>query len=284
VKAKVYVKFPKAGLGNKLLTWSRAYVFAELNGLELHTSSWFSWFVGAWLRNEQKKRLYIGYFKKKGLLADFLFFCYRLFYKKIEEPNIEKINLPQNKTLYVFDKTFRTFDFYAEIRPFKALVKEGLFKMLTPAVKKAYENAEKPVIAMHIRRGDFKIANPITPLSFFIEVLTEIRTQAGKDLPVTVFSDANEEELKPILQLPNAQLATQNADIVDLLLLARSQYLLTSISSTFSYWAAFLSEGVIIKPAEEWHEPLRDETDPLSSKEIIWTGLSLSTQFNNSLN
>jgi len=270
MQPKVYVKFPKAGLGNKLLTWSRAYVFAELNGFELHTSSWFSLFWGAWFRRENRKRIYIGYFKRYGFITSSRYFFCRLFYKKIEEPVIEKLSTIPRNTLYVFNKTYRTFDFFDEVRPNKTLVKQGLYNMLTPLVKTAYEKTEKPVIGMHVRRGDFKFSNTITPLGFFIEVLEEIRTQTGEALPVTVFTDADKEDLSALLNLSNVSLAQPNADIVDILLLASSKYLITSVSSTFSYWSAFLSDGIIIKPPEEWHVPFRTKDDQAFKHEILW--------------
>src|SRR4051812_7423773 len=103
MQSKVYVEFPKAGLGNKLLPWSRAYVFSKLNGLEMHTSSWFSLFIGAWLRKENKKRIYWGYFKKAGWPTSVRFFFYRLLLKKVEEPEIETgVKLGRN-TLFLFN-------------------------------------------------------------------------------------------------------------------------------------------------------------------------------------
>jgi hypothetical protein len=97
-------------------------------------------------------------------------------------------------------------------------------------------------------------------------------------LPVTIFTDANSKEIEDLLKLPNVSLASSNPDIVDILLLADSKYLLTSVSSTFSYWAAFLSEGIVIKPPKEWQAPLRHETDPLREKEILWAGLPVSSE------
>ena len=58
---KVYVDFPKVGLGNMLLVWARAVVFCKLNNLDLTTSSWWGLRWGALLRRESKKRLYYQY-------------------------------------------------------------------------------------------------------------------------------------------------------------------------------------------------------------------------------
>lgn len=271
MSSKVYVRFPKAGLGNKLLTWSRAYVFARLNQLEMHTSSWFTFFIGSWLRRENKNRIYLGYFKQAGVLKKIRFELYKLFLKKETEPLLEKIKeLPKNQ-LFVFDKIFREYDFFKEIRPYRSIVKEGIFDMLTPKIKKQYESIEKPVIGIHVRRGDFKLGGHITPIEFFVEVVESLREQSDKLLPVTIFTDADREEIQPLLDLPLVKTAQPKAHIIDILLLAESKILVMSVNSTFSYWAAFLSEGIVIKHPIEWHVPLRAEDDALKCKEIEWT-------------
>ena len=88
----VYVKFPKAGLGNRLLTWSRAYVFANLNNLEIQTSSWTAVHYGALVRKEKQNRLYFGYFKKAGLIKTIRFLYYLFSRKKIIEPPVLRMN------------------------------------------------------------------------------------------------------------------------------------------------------------------------------------------------
>ena len=52
---KVYIKFPKTGLGNMLLVWARGVAFAKLNNLSYGTSSWWGLRWGALIRREQKK-------------------------------------------------------------------------------------------------------------------------------------------------------------------------------------------------------------------------------------
>jgi hypothetical protein len=268
-KAKVYVKFPKAGLGNMLLTWSRAYVFATLNGLEMHTSSWSRIHFGAWLRRERKKRLYFGYFKQGGLLKSFRFLYYLTNRRKIFEPPVQVINVSNADVVFVFDKIFTEYDFFKEIRPYRTLIEDAIFNMLTPHLRRQYEQFKQPIIGIHIRRGDFLIGSTLTEMSFFIEVVKRVREIAGSDLEVTLFTDAKPEEVKELASLKNVRIAEPKADILDMLLLARSQILVLSIGSTFSYWAAFLSKGKIIKHPDEWHVPF-DDSD--SCRENIWDG------------
>jgi hypothetical protein len=72
----------------------------------------------------------------------------------------------------------------------------------------------------------------------------------GKSLPVTVFTDGRKSELQQLFELENIFLSEDNDDLTDLLLLSRSKILITSAGSTFSYWAAFISEGIIISHPE----------------------------------
>lgn len=269
-KSVVYVKFPKAGLGNMLLTWSRAYVFSNINNLEMHTSSWTNIHFGAWVRRETKKRLYAGYFKQGGLLKTILFFYYLLVNKKIYEPPVKKLASPEVNKIFVFNKIFTDYDFFKDIRPYKETLRKGLFETLNPALVEQYNSSEKPVIGLHIRRGDFNRGSTITPISFFIEVVTALRKEAGKELPVTIFTDAEPSEIEDITKLNGIMLAETKADILDILLLAASEFAVLSIGSTFSYWAGFLSEGRVIKHYNEWHVPFRSLSSSNLLEELVW--------------
>jgi hypothetical protein len=82
----------------------------------------------------------------------------------------------------------------------------------------------------------------------------------GKELPVTIFTDANAAEINRLLSIGNITVAANHADIVDILLLSRSKICILSISSTFSFWAGFLSNGIVLKHPDEWHPELRPVT------------------------
>ena len=127
-----------------------------------------------------------------------------------------------------------------------------------------------PVIGIHIRRGDFKMGNPITPLSFFIEGIKLVRECAGSNLPVTVFTDASKEEITDILQLPNVSLAAPKPDILDIILLSKSKVLFLSKSSSFSYWGAFLSDALVVRPINDWQKKIRESNDRSNYREFFF--------------
>jgi Glycosyl transferase family 11 len=254
VKAKVYIKFPKTGLGNMMLVWARGIVFAQLNDLPVVASSWWGLHWGALLRREKKSRLYLGYFKESSLLKQLLIkFFLKL--KTVElDPIIvtlrnEKKNEPK---LYVFNKVVTDNDLFGSLREHEEIIKARIEKALTSKMKLRLAMYKEPIIGVHIRRGDFKLGNQTTPLNYFIESINTIRNTIDKNLPVTIFSDADELELKEILAISNVKLTESKPDILDILLLSKSKFIVLSRSSTFGYWAAFLSNAFVIRPFDDW--------------------------------
>lgn len=65
---------------------------------------------------------------------------------------------------------------------------------------------------------------------------------AGYPVQAFVVSDGIKGELEPLLKLGNVECVRSGCAISDLLILARSQVLLASGSSSFSAWASFLGQ------------------------------------------
>ena len=257
--AKVYVKFPKTGLGNMLLVWANALVFAKINALEIGTSSWWGFHWGSILRGEKKKRIYHNYFKETPLRKKTIFTLNCLTWNIERNPQtlpIENLN-NKNKTLFLFDKIITHENLFLGLYPYRDYILEKLYQNLNPSKMKQLAQFEISDIAVHIRRGDFKLGNPITPLSFFIKAIELIRQVKGADISVTVFSDAALIELEEILSLPNVKLTEEKADILDILLMSKSKILILSQSSTFSYWAAFLSDAFVIMSHYDWQKQIK---------------------------
>lgn len=270
MKGVVYVKFPKTGLGNLLLIWARAKVFAHINGLQLVTSPWWGFRLGAWLRREKKKRLYWGYFKEDSWLnrINVRLRKYRL--EVVHEPQVQVLDNTAKDKFFLFDQVITDNDLFGAIREHRDFIKEELLNLLNPALKEQLKNYEIPFIALHIRRGDFKFGNPITPLSFFADGINAARAAASKELPVTIFTDADRREVADLLSMPGVKLTENKPDILDILLLSKSKIIILSQSSTFSYWGAFLSDAIILKPHNDWQGNLRSGKVNNSLPEIKW--------------
>lgn len=251
----VHADLPRAGLGNKLLVWARALVFSHLNGLPLFVSNWAEVKIGPILRNEKSKRQYWGYFVKTNQPS----FLRRLVFawsKCVDDPDLRRVAGINEKLLYVFREMPSWPDYFKDLREFRGLITEQFYQNVAPKYLSLAQSQEAPVIGVHVRRSDFResaageaignTCNQRTSLDFYIRTVEAIRDIQGAQLPVTVFTDGRKDEIADLLSLPRAKIAAKNPDIVDLMLLSRSRYVVVSSGSTFSYWAAFVSNASVI--------------------------------------
>lgn len=271
MKSKVFVQFPRTGLGNMMLIWARGVVLSKANNIPLICSLWYGIRLGPILRNEPKKRFYWGYFKETPLITLCKTNLYSWFLKK--EYNFQyfdTIQLKKNDVLYIYNKVIIDNDLFAMIRDHHALIKEEIDRLLLPALKQKLNTYRKPVISIHIRRGDFKYSLAITPISYFIKTIQLIRDIVGEQWPVTVFTDAKINEIEEIFALPDVYMAEEKADILDILLMSQSKVIVMSKSSTFSYWSAFLSDAIVVRSSTDWQNKIRTAKENEKYIEVEW--------------
>ena len=160
------------------------------------------------------------------------------------------------KTIYLFNRVITNEDLFGELRDYRELIAGKLYAMLTAKRRSQLLKYPAPVIGVHIRRGDFKLGNQTTPLNYFINTINLIRQTVNENLPVTIFTDADKHELSELFQLPGIFIAQEKPDILDILLLSKSKIIVLSRSSTFGYWAAFLSDALVIRSTNDWQEKI----------------------------
>lgn len=268
MKSTVFIQLPKAGLGNMMLVWARGATFAKLNQLHYATSYWQGIRLGTIIRGEKKKRIYRNNFKETPF---FEILKNKFSLKKIVyDPPIEVLPTPHSHHKYLITKMSSDDDLFGDVREHRDFILNELSRKIHPRIYRILEASENPVISVHIRRGDFKIANYITSLSFFKDAVTNIRSVFGANLPVTVFSDADTEELKEILEMPFVERAKNNPDIADILLMSKSKFLVLSRSSSFSYWAAFLSAAFVILHKDDWQKTIGTDINNPTYREVRW--------------
>lgn len=251
----VHADLPRAGLGNKLLVWARALVFSHLNDLPLFVSSWAEVKIGPFLRDEKSKRQYWGYFVKTNQPSILRRLEFAMS-KRTEDPPLGRVGGSKKKLLYVFREMPSWPDYFKDLREFRSLIRDRFYQNISPKYLGLAQGQEAPVIGVHVRRSDFRepvvgeaignTCNQRTSLDYYIRTVQTIRDIQGAQLPVTVFTDGREDEIADLLSLPGVKIAPKNPDIVDLLLLSRSRYIVVSPGSTFSYWAAFVSDASVI--------------------------------------
>jgi hypothetical protein len=253
----VYAELPKTGLGNLLLVWSRARLFGHLNDMPLVTIGWSGIRWGAWLRGEKKKRLYWGYFHETPVIMKWKARLLKQVVPVVRDPAMKRITDSSRPAIFIFNRPAVQDDLFGDFRMHRQFLRAEIYRLLKPALNRQLQRVHTPEIAVHIRRGDFTISNPLTPNGFFVEAINFIRATARKNMSVTVFTDAETTEIKEVLDLPNTRLAEKKADILDILQMSKSRVVVLSRSSTFSYWAAFLSDAIVIKPIGDWQGDLR---------------------------
>jgi hypothetical protein len=280
-KSLVISKLPNAGLGNKLFTWGHGVIFAKKNELRHYSIGWTKIKIGPILRRETSLRFYRNYFKSSVLVSKIKF----IFFKKSREV-ILKSYLDCQKTenvdvdsLYIFNEVPHWSDYFKGLRENQEFVVDVFFKSLSPKIYDEYLKKKEPVIGVHIRMGDFKkvaatqdfskVGHARTPMQYFIDVISQLRTASEITLPVTIFSDGNANELSEVLSLPNVYLAEDDLDILQMLHLSKSKIIVLSAGSTFGQWAAFLSNAAIINHYQHFHSYIRPSTTNVHSFEGV---------------
>ena len=256
---------PQAGIGNKLSVWSRGFIFSKLNNLELVVFGWVNLRLRNWVKLKYNKRNYFNYFTSLSYSTYFKVFICLFFQRKKINPKINDEAIKRyNYIYYRYD-----YDFF-DLVPHRDLIIKSKHEILSRRLISSYYTLKTPSIGIHIRRDDFLAIGYATPLSFYINILNKVRAVLSMSKPVTIFSDGSANELEELTSLPNVSLASKKEDILDLFELSKSKLLVTSVGSSFSYWASFLNDGITINSDKEWRRNLKgNKNDSYSSEWYI---------------
>jgi len=106
----VYPQLPRAGLGNMLLVWARAVLFADINSIPVIAPNWGQIRIGTYLRGERDKRYYGNLFCNKTYLSKINYLFGIATKKKVyHNPAISKLDLSNlelkeiGNYLFIFD-------------------------------------------------------------------------------------------------------------------------------------------------------------------------------------
>jgi len=263
-----------------------------LNELPFFVSNWAELKVGPLLRNERSKRQYWGYFIKINQPNIFKRIEFAMS-KHIEDPPLAYVDISEEKLLYVFHKMPEWPDYFRDLHDFRSLIRDRFYQSVSPKYRSVARHHEAPMIGVHVRRSDFR--EPVTgevnmntcnqrmTLDYYIKTVQAIRGIHGAQLPVTVFTDGRVDEVADLISLPGVKIAAKNPDIVDLILLSNSRYIVVSPGSTFSYWAAFVSDASVITHSSISTKIRSDKEKlfegPVESLELLQAGSIACRQF-----
>jgi hypothetical protein len=263
-----YADVGRTGLGNMLFPWARAEVFAHRHGVRMLAPRWVRPRIGPLLRGERDKRLYAGLFDNRCYVRGARRWAALLRGTVIDEADaaafMERRGRGEAGSRGTAVVRFSGYEWWFEgigphqrLVPHRALVCRRLREILSARVRRRLEASPASfAIAAHVRRGDrppMEFMEPYPgaidgipqhhktmPDRWLINCITGVREALGVEAPVTVFSDAMDEQLRPLLSLPRVERAAANPSIVDIFLLARARVLITTGTSSFSAWAAYI--------------------------------------------
>jgi hypothetical protein len=254
---KIIARLPHAGLANKLLVWSKAVMFATNKGLsykDVIVYPWIDFHPKRILSLNKDQRFYYKYFKTN----DFKSFIRGLFGGcLIIEPNIDIDIVARNK--YLFQEIPSKKDYFEYIRGAEPVIKEAFLNIINPYYINIANDFSDFDIAIHIRKGDFP-QNLQLSSNHIISLIQEINRLSSKPPRIYIFSDGAESELSDILHFTNVTLMKNNSAIVDLLLMGKGKIIIPSIQSTFSYFASYLSDAIILRHFNDPFSKIRNNT------------------------
>lgn len=236
------------GLGNLMHVWAGCYVHAakKNNVKNMIAPTWTQFSFNQWKHNDKDKRLYANLFTNKYYINGLR--------KQVILNTHPKVKVGEAHNSKNHIKTFvvdRKASFNAFLHDHE-LIRNELIKITRTKHKRGLEFDFSNSIAMHIRFGDFKRYSRSTELSFFINTLNDIRKKLRSPIKCYVFSDAEDVELKSLLELSNVERITFGSSIADILALSNTKVLIASKGSTFNKWASFLGRMPIIFPEKNF--------------------------------
>jgi len=267
-----YPKIGRAGLGNCLLVWARAFVCAKQNGFGMLAPQWVQPRLGAVIRREPVTRFYTAEFTNRGYVGGWRKWWILRRGERVAEPALSDFrpdlsNANNRFRVIEFDGLA---DYFTGLIPHKEEIYAELKRIAHPQALAGAEKVKAPFIAVNIRRGDMTRQKKIpldkilqyTPDEWFVAAITALRAKSKwRDLPIKIISDGTRDELRDILRLPGCELVTTGKAVGDILLMAKASLLVATGYSTFSMWASFFGEmPTIYAPGKMQQKLFRTES------------------------
>lgn len=259
-----------AGLGNELVPWARAYLMSRVLGARLLSPAWalnargyrrhFRTSRVDWLvQRLMTATLPCVRFDEAAYLANGAGAVEDAFARFVDQNGLRR----RSPLVVTTDGLWGGIQHVARAREFvRSTLYQTRYAATNLAEVSARLNPEKLTVAMHVRLGDFAVADPkpetyrgrfncALPLEWFVGIGKQLRRALGDDLEFLVFSDGTSDQLATLVKAiePVDCQCSQPADVSDLLAMSQADLLISSIS-TYSVWAAALSKSQYI-----WFRP-----------------------------
>lgn len=267
--SNVFALLPRVGLANRLLVWARATVCAHRLGSPLAVHGWGHLHLGPVLRRESSYRLYIMQVRTCRAPGQLTYARFKsLIYGRAFHYNCPLDQATERaergECTFIYDAVPDHNDYFVGLRGNEGLLRSAFHELVRPRVRREVYARPAPEIALHVRRGDFvTIDRQLSRIEYFVDAVERIRDVVGQCVPATVFTDGSADEVDALRRLPNLQLHDRIGDVGDLLHMSRANYIVTSLHSTFGYWAAFISDASIILDCAHGETRIRSSSNQL---------------------
>jgi hypothetical protein len=253
----------RAGLANMLMPWGRAVVWADGHDAPVLAPRWFKVRLGPFRRRERDTRRYDRCFTTEGHVAGWQRVRVLATATVVDE-SLEDQRVGSSSTVVV---RFSGLGDYLEPLLGQHELLDHRLRVMTRTNLLPAES--EPFVGVHVRLGDYPTAWRL-PVDWYEGVVSGLRAQLGWSFPVQIFSDGTEEELSPLLSLPDVVPAPGRSAVSDLLELSQAPCIIAS-ASTFSAWAAFLRQAPTI-----WHPDrlMQSHDVALAWRSVEWDGRS----------
>ena len=238
------------GLGNLLFPWARFVIASQRNGLRPLAPTWPQLKIGPILRREPDLRMYSGLFQRRsGEIGGIRKLTVLATGSRLAEDRWEargRDAVAASARTVVEFKGLR--GYFHDIADQRELLGRELRATTRPQHLNGLTFDFARSICVHVRLRDFTIEGGSTPLSWFADVVAGLQQSLGGGTAVRVFSDGNDEELRPLLALPGTHRLTLGSSIADLLALTVAPVIIGTAGSTFGAWPAFLGRVPSVWP------------------------------------
>jgi hypothetical protein len=258
-----------------MFPWARAVVLAARYRLPILAPRWVQPRFGAVMRGEQVKRFYFREFTNRGYIKGVKKALVLLRAERVSEDRLPDLlaNAEPNPVVVVFEHWQNYFE---PIRTSYELVRRELEKIVAPRILGDAAKIEEPYVAMHIRRGDFRVGDKIlverrlTPLEWYVGVAKALRSNPSwRDLPIWVFTDGTLEDVAELIRQANVRLVPAETAIGDMLKMSKAHLLAASGQSTFSMWASYLGRMPTLYCPGKMQQKVFPEACPIFEGEWI---------------
>jgi hypothetical protein len=256
IKAYVYPRLGRAGLGNELFPFLRAVDLFWRGDTRLVPPRWFKIRIGPWIRRERDHRNYWLLFRRPSIVT-------RLLRMYVDVFSLVSRVLPLKfpRTGVRIIRPTGMGNYFADLAHPPNRYRTYLSAAARPGCLSA--KPQTPYFVFHVRLGDFARQDTVTALSSN-NTSTPIRWYAAQvrhltenlpEFPIYVASDGDDQELLELLAHPNVTRTSANNALDEIFWLAHATGIVGS-RSTFTAWGAFLGDvPLLVFPGGNAYRP-----------------------------